>query len=144
MGFPPAPRGLFFSLFWSISLPLSRRFCPYGFFQLWLVLGFPVRDGLLIALGGPFHRFLHGVAHLTHQVATMIGMIAHPKLSFERHCQSPAIPDLSSKSIGWRSFRQHCWDVSLLLCCQPGRRSFRRIRLEGLFPSLSPAFHPLA
>src|SRR6266851_9095539 len=30
MGFPPAPRGLFFSLFWSISLPLSRRFCPYG------------------------------------------------------------------------------------------------------------------
>src|SRR6266849_9359959 len=30
MGFPPARRGLFFSLLWSISLPLSRRFCPYG------------------------------------------------------------------------------------------------------------------
>lgn len=105
---------------------------------------FPVLDRFLIELRGPLRRFLHAVTHLTHQIPTMIGMIAHPKLSFERHCQSPAIPDLSSKSIGWRSFRQHCWDVCLLLCCQAGRRSFRRMRFEGLFPSLSPAFHPLA
>ena len=96
-------------------------------------MGFPVLDRLLIAPGGAFDGFLHAVAHLAHQIATMIGMIAHPKLSFERHCQSAAIPDLSSKSIGWRSFGQHCWDVCLLLCRQTRRRSFRRMRFEGFF-----------
>jgi hypothetical protein len=104
---------------------------------------FPVLDPSFIALRSPFDRFLEAVAQLARQMPTMIGMIAHAELLFDRFGQSPAIPDLPVKSIGWRPFRQHSGDLCLLLCPQARRGSFRRMRFEGFLPSFSPTFHPL-
>lgn len=45
---------------------------------------------------------------------------------------------------GGCSFRQECWEICVLLCCQTRRRSFRSMPLEGFFSAFSSAFDPLA
>src|SRR5216683_8410332 len=104
MGFPPARRGLFFSLLWSISLPLSRRFCPYGFFNLGPPLLRPLLERLFVALARTLDGFLSAPARLTHQPPDVISMVTHAKGLRDHLGHSSGCPHVAPKSIALCSF----------------------------------------
>src|SRR5260370_29855243 len=95
------------------------RFSTSAFLKSRPLLLFPVFDGLLIALGGPFSRFLHAPTDLSQDATAMILMMADAKDAFDRLSQLLTCPDVSPRSKGFSTRCQECWQRCTPLIAHP-------------------------